>query len=122
MGALEKRVPECLKWPKTTYTIIATAEKQSKKSKKGPFSLYIGSPGSHPGDGINGGPEGKVPPAPPPPPVSPAMGSCHVVIKRCLSLRGIDEEVKLSTPVLFDTSIMNSAVPYIRFVIFRTRR
>ena len=28
-GPSKKRVPECLKGPKTTYTIIAIAEKQS---------------------------------------------------------------------------------------------
>ena len=43
-GPPRKRVPKCLKGPKTTYTTIAIAEKQSKRSKKGPFSLYIGSP------------------------------------------------------------------------------
>ena len=32
----------CLKGPKTTYTAIAIAEKQPKRSKKGPLSLYIG--------------------------------------------------------------------------------
>ena len=40
-----KRVPKCLKGPKTTYTTIEIAENQSKISKKGPFSLYIGPPG-----------------------------------------------------------------------------
>ena len=44
MGAPRKRVPKCLKGPKTTYTTIANAEKQSKRSKKGPFSLYTESP------------------------------------------------------------------------------
>ena len=34
-------IPKWLKGPKTTYTTIAIAEKQSKRSKKGPFSLYI---------------------------------------------------------------------------------
>ena len=59
-----KRVPKCLKAPKTTYPIIAIAEKQSKRSKKGPFSLYIGSPG--PSRKWNlWGPEGKVRPGPP---------------------------------------------------------
>ena len=43
-GHPRKRVPKCLKGPKTTYSIIEIAEKQSKSSKKGPFSLYIGSP------------------------------------------------------------------------------
>ena len=58
-------VPKWLKGPKPTYTTIANAEKQSKWSTKGPFSLYIGSPGSHPGNGTNGAREGKVPPGPP---------------------------------------------------------
>ena len=34
--------PKCLKGPKTTHTTIAIVEKQSMRSKKGPFSLYIG--------------------------------------------------------------------------------
>ena len=56
LGPSRKRVPECLKGPKRPpmYTIIAIAEQQSKRSKKDPFSLYIGSPGSHPRNGING--------------------------------------------------------------------
>ena len=61
--------PPGLKRPKTTYTTIAIAEKQSKRSKKGPFSLYIGSPRVPPRKWNLWGPEGKVPP----PPVSPAM-------------------------------------------------
>ena len=45
-GPSRKRVPKCIKGPKTTYTTITVAEKQSKRSKKGPFSLYIlGPPG-----------------------------------------------------------------------------
>ena len=47
LGALEEKGPKCLKGPKTTYTTISIAEKRSKRSKNGPFSLYIGSPGSH---------------------------------------------------------------------------
>ena len=62
-GPSSKRVPECLKGPKTTYTIIAIAEKQSKRSKKGPFSLYIGSPGPTQEMELVD-PEGKVPPGP----------------------------------------------------------
>ena len=58
-GPWRKRVPMCIKGPKTTYTTIAVAEKQSKRSKKGPFSLYIGFPRSHPGDGINGARRGR---------------------------------------------------------------
>ena len=73
-GPPRKRVPKCLKGPKNTYTIIKIAEKQSKRSKKGPFSLYIGSPWSHPGNGIYGARRGRSLPVPPPPPVSPAMG------------------------------------------------
>ena len=38
-GCSRKRVPECLKGAKTIYKIIAIAEKQSKRSKKVPFSL-----------------------------------------------------------------------------------
>ena len=67
LGAPRKRVPKCLKGPKTTYTTIEIAEKQSKISKKGPFSLYIGPPGSHPGNGIDGARRGRSLPVPPPP-------------------------------------------------------
>ena len=58
-GPSRKRVPKCIKEPKTTYTTIAVAEKRSKRCKKGPFLLYIGAPGSHPGDGINGARRGR---------------------------------------------------------------
>ena len=44
LGALEEKGPECLKGPKTTYTTLAIAEKQSKRGKKDPFSLYLESP------------------------------------------------------------------------------
>ena len=69
-GHPRKRVAKCLKGPKTTYTTIAIAEKQSKRSKKGPFSLYIGPTLVLPRKWNLWGPEGKVPPGPP---VSPAM-------------------------------------------------
>ena len=72
-GPSRKRALECLKSPKTTYTIIAITEKQFKRNKKGPFSLYIGSPRSHTGNGISGARRGRSLPVPPPPPVSPAM-------------------------------------------------
>ena len=65
MGSPRKRVPKCLKGPKTTYTTIEIAEKQSKRSKKGPFSLYIGSPLVPHRKWNLWGPEGKVPPGPP---------------------------------------------------------
>ena len=68
--APRKRVAKCLKGPKNTYTTIAIAEKQSKRSRKGPFSLYVGPPGSHPGNGIDGARKGRSLPVPP---VSPAM-------------------------------------------------
>ena len=58
-GPSRKRVPKCSKWPKTTYTTVAIAGKQSKRGKKGLFSLYIGPPRSHPGDGINGARRGR---------------------------------------------------------------
>ena len=35
-GPPRRRVPKCLKWPNTTYTNIAIAEKQSKRSQKVP--------------------------------------------------------------------------------------
>ena len=44
-GPSKKRVPKCLKGPKTTYTTILTAGKQSKRSKKGPFCYILGPPG-----------------------------------------------------------------------------
>ena len=67
-GPSRKRVPKYLKGPKTTYSTIAIAEKQSKRSKKGPIWLYIGSPRVPPRKWNLWGPEGKVPPGPPPPP------------------------------------------------------
>ena len=41
-GLSRKKVLKCLKGPKTTYTTIAIAAKRSKRSEKGPFSLYLG--------------------------------------------------------------------------------
>ena len=63
-GLSRKRVPKCLKGPKTTYPTIANAEKQFKRSKRGPFSLYIGSPRVPPRKWNQWGPKGKVPPSP----------------------------------------------------------
>ena len=73
-GPSRKRVPKCLKVPKTTYATIAIAEKQPKRRKKGPFRYILGPPGSHPGTGINGARRGRSLPVPP---VSPAMSVCH---------------------------------------------
>ena len=42
-GPSRRRVPKCLKGPKTTYTTIAIAEKQSKRSKQ--FRDLLGPPG-----------------------------------------------------------------------------
>ena len=58
---------------------IAIAEKQSKRSKKGPFSLSIGPPGSHPGNEINGVRRGRSLPVPP---VSPAKSESSQVNQR----------------------------------------
>ena len=58
-GPPGKRVHKCLKGPKTTYTTIVIVEKQSKRSKKGPFSLYLGPLWSHPGNGICGARKGR---------------------------------------------------------------
>ena len=44
-GPSRKRVPKCLKGPKTTYTTIAIAEKQSKRSKKCHFRYILPPPG-----------------------------------------------------------------------------
>ena len=76
-GPSRKMVPKCLKGPKTTYTTIANAEKQSKSSKKGQFPYTgIGSPGSHPGNGIKGARRGRSLPVPP---VYPAMNAASPV-------------------------------------------
>ena len=66
-GPRGKGSPSVSKGPKPPIQLIEIAEKQSKTSKTGPFLLYIGPPGSHPGNGIDGArrPEGKVPPGPP---------------------------------------------------------
>ena len=58
-GPSMKRVPKCLKGPQTTYATIVVAEKQSKRSKMGQFSLYIRSPGFHPGNEMNGTRRGR---------------------------------------------------------------
>ena len=65
-GPSRKRVPKCLKGPKTTYTTILIAEKQEKRSKKGPFCYILGPPGSHPGNGINEARRGRSSRSPPP--------------------------------------------------------
>ena len=59
-GPRGKGSPSASRGPKPPIpTTIAVAEKWSKRSKKGRFSLYIGSPGSHPGYGINGARRGR---------------------------------------------------------------
>ena len=63
-----KRVPKCLKGYNTTYTTIAIAEKQSKRSKKGPFCYILGPSWVPPRNGINGARRGRSFPVPPPPP------------------------------------------------------
>ena len=63
-GPSRKRAPKCLKGPKTTHAIMAIAKKQFKRSKKGPFSLYIGSPWSLPGNVIDGARGGRSLPVP----------------------------------------------------------
>ena len=70
-----KRVHKCLKGPKTTYTTIAIAEKQSKRGKKGPiFVIYRSPPGTTQKMKLKlMGPGGEGPSRSPPPPVSPAM-------------------------------------------------
>ena len=67
-GPRRKGSPSVSKGPKPPIgTTIAIAEKQSKRSKKGPFSLYLGSPLVPPRKWNLWGPEGKVPPGPPRP-------------------------------------------------------
>ena len=58
-GAPRKRVSKCIKGPKTTYTTIAVAEKNSPKEVKRAHFRYILGPRSHPGDGINGARRGR---------------------------------------------------------------
>ena len=68
MGALEEKGPQVSQRAKTTYTTIAGAEKQSKRSKKGPFCyiyIYWGPSGVPTQEIKLMGPEGKVPPGPP---------------------------------------------------------
>ena len=65
LGALEEKGPKCLKGTKTINANMVLAEKQFKRSKKGPFSLYMYFPRSLPGNGINGA-RGEGPSAPPP--------------------------------------------------------
>ena len=81
-GPSRKRVPKCLKGPQTTYATIVVAEKQSKRSKMGPFSLYNRSPGSHPGNGMNGTRRGRSLP------VHPGFSS-HVLGTRHGSMFGL---------------------------------
>ena len=66
-GPPRKRVHKCLKGHKASCATIAIAEKQSKRSKKGPFSLYIGPPGPTQEMKLMG-PGGEGPSRPPPPP------------------------------------------------------
>ena len=44
-GPSRKRVPKCLKGPKTTDTTIAIAEKQPKKVKRAHFRYILVPPG-----------------------------------------------------------------------------
>ena len=69
-GPSRKRAPKCLKVPTATNATLAIAEKQFKRSKKGPFFIHRVPPGNR----IDGA-RGKVPPGPPPPPVSPAISN-----------------------------------------------
>ena len=71
MGAPRKRVPKCLKGPKTTCANLAVAEKLSQKSKRAQFRYILVPPGPTQKMKLMGpGGEG---PYRPPPPVSPAM-------------------------------------------------
>ena len=58
---------KCLKGLKTTNATMEIAEKQFKRSKKGPFSLNIWSPGS-PKEMESVEPGGEGPSRSPPPP------------------------------------------------------
>ena len=48
LGALEEKDTKCLKEPKTTDATMAIAEKQFKRSKKGPFCDILRPTGSSP--------------------------------------------------------------------------
>ena len=72
-GPSRKRVPDCLKGPKTTYTtVVAIAEKQSKRSKRAHFCYLLGPPGPTQEMELMG-PGGEGPFRSPP--VSPAMAT-----------------------------------------------
>ena len=115
-GALEVKGTECLKGPKTTYTIIAIAEKQSKRCKKGPFSLYIGSPRSHPGNEINGARRGRSLPVPPPGFSSHELGggtlAVYVETRETIKIR------KGEIPKINYTYIIGVPTKYINATIF----
>ena len=109
-----KGPPECLKEPKTTYATMAIGKKQFKRNKKGPFSLYLGSPRSHPRNEINGV-RGQGPSRSPPPPVSPAMVGAPirnnqlkspVIRKKVISRNADDQYLKLAYIFQF-YSLMN---------------
>ena len=84
-GPSRKRVPKCLKGPKTTYTTFAFAKKHSR-SKRAHFVIYWVPPG--PTQEMKSmGPGGEGPSrSPPPPPVSPAMISCKRLQLDCTAL------------------------------------
>ena len=58
-GPSRKRVPKCIKGPKTTYTTISVAEKKVQEKQKGPIFVIYWVPRSHPGDGITGARRGR---------------------------------------------------------------
>ena len=60
------------KGPKPPIQLLQLLKNSPREAKRVHFRYILVHPGSHPGNEINGGPEGKVPPAPLPP-VSPAM-------------------------------------------------
>ena len=66
-GPRGKGSPSVSKGPKQPMQLWQLLKKQFNRGKKGPFSLYFGSPGSPPGNGIIGARRGRSLTVPPPP-------------------------------------------------------
>ena len=66
MGAPRKRVPKCLKGPKTTYTTMQLLKNSPREVKRAHFRYVLGPPWSRPGNGIYAARRGRSLPVPPP--------------------------------------------------------
>ena len=90
-GPSRKRVPKCIKGPKTTDATIAVTEKQSKRSKSAHFRYILGPPGpTQEMELMRPGGEGPSRFTP----VSPAMPASTIHIVRRLST--IPHELRLT--------------------------